>query len=211
MLSSRIDEIVGKLAHFLEPHIHNTSPRHSRRRRYHNTLVTLRPMLSLQPSQARINRRRILSSPDSRKPNTKLTRTRHMLRCTPNRNRTSRTMPRRTMMATTAMAECPCPRHTRPSAGNLNSETTNSRLLEPNTNRGRGTSATNNASFRMHTWRRSQPSEIAHSLCTCVFLRVGAKVPSIDRKAHCLDAAKSRQAAQPGHDANHEEACSVFV
>lgn len=131
MLSSRIDETADKLADFPTHHIHNISPRHSRRRRYPNTLVTRRPMLSLRPSQARINRRRIVSSPDRRKPNTTLTRTRHMLRCTPNRNRTPRTMPRRTMMATTAMAACPCPRHTRPSAGNSNSETTNSRSLEP--------------------------------------------------------------------------------
>jgi hypothetical protein len=112
MLSSHTDEIAGRLADFLAHHIHNISPRHSRRRRYRNTLATLRPTLSRR-SPVRINprSRKTRSSRDSRKLST--IRTRHMPRCTPNRNRMSRTMPRRTMKATTAMAECPCRRHTK--------------------------------------------------------------------------------------------------
>jgi hypothetical protein len=112
MLSSRIDETAGKLADFQGHRIHNISPRRSRRRRYRNTLAILLPTPSRRsPVRISPRSRRVRSSRDSRKVSTTLTR--RMRRCTPNRNRTSRTMPRRTMMATTAMVECPCPLHTR--------------------------------------------------------------------------------------------------
>ena len=117
MLSNRTDETADKLVEFLLHHIHSISPQHSRRRRYRNTLVTLSPTLSRPRSLAPTNRNsnKTPNRRDRRKAN--ITPTQRMPRCTRSRNRTSRTMPRRTMMATTATAECPCPRHTRPSAG----------------------------------------------------------------------------------------------
>ena len=135
MLSSRIDETADRLAHCLVRHIHNISPQHSRRRRSRNMLVILHLTPSRRRLQALINhpKHKTPNSPDRRKPST--TPMQHMLRCIRNRNRTSRTMPRRTMMATTAMVGCPCPRHTKSSAGKRwTSETTNARSPEPNTN-----------------------------------------------------------------------------
>lgn len=171
MLSSRIDETADKLAVFLLHHIHNTSPRHSRRRRYHNTLDTLRPTLNRRRSLAHTNHRnrKVTNSRDSRRVNTTLMR--HMRRCTPNRNRTSRTMPRRMMMATTAMVECPCPRHTKPSAGISNSETTNARSMEPNSEPRQGNlSQQNNATVSQpHMDRRLlHGGDCAFGLHVCV-------------------------------------------
>jgi len=153
MLSSRIDETADKLAVILH-HIHNTSPQLSRRRRYRSMLVIRRPTLSHRRLLAHINlhSRRTPSNRGSRKVNTMLTR--HMLRCTLNRNRMSRTIMQRMMMATTAMAECPCPRRTRPSAGISNSETTNAHSMEPSTRSNAGDpQQQNNALFRVHTWQ----------------------------------------------------------
>ena len=130
MLSNRTDETADKLALSLRHHIHNISPRHLRRPRYRNTLATLSPTLSRRRSRALTNHNshKTLSRRDNRKAN--ITPTQHMPRCTRSRNRTSPTMPRRTMMATTATAACPCPRHTKPLVvpGSRNSETTNSPL-----------------------------------------------------------------------------------
>jgi hypothetical protein len=207
MLFSHTDEIAGRLADFLAHHIHNISPRHSRRRRYRNTLATLRPTLSRR-SPVRINprRRKTRSSRDSRKLSTILTR--HMPRCTPNRNRMSRTMPRRTMMATTAMAECPCPHHTRPSVRISNSETTNARSLEPIT----GSSQRILSNEAMHCFAckhgaRCERLEIARSNRTRAqraFIQIRGKAVSAAPESHCLDTAESRQ-AQPGQDSNLEK------
>jgi hypothetical protein len=130
MLSNRTDETADKLAVSLRHHIHNISPRHSRRRKYRSTLAMLSPTLSRLRSLVLTNHNmhRTPSRRDNRKAKTTLMR--RMPRCTPSRNRTSRTMPRRTMMATTATAACPCPLHTKPLVvpGSRNSETTNSPL-----------------------------------------------------------------------------------
>jgi hypothetical protein len=204
MLFSRIDEIAGRLADFLGHHIHNTSPQHSRRRRYRNTLVTLRPTPSRRsPVRISPHSRRIRSSRDSRKLST--TRTRRMHRCMPNRNRTSRTMPRRTMMATTAMAECPCPHHT--SSGISNSETTNAHSLEPKT----ASSQRNRSNEAMHCFAcrhgaRCERLKIAHLNRTTAqrFAQNRGKTVSVARESHCLDTAESRQ-AQSGHNVNLEK------
>ena len=173
MLSSLIDETADKLAASLRHHIHNISPRHLRRPKYRNTLATLSPTLSRRRSRAPTNhnRHKTPSRRDNRKANN-TTLMRRMPRCTRSRNRTSRTMPRRTMMATTATAACPCPRHTKLLVvpGSRNSETTNSPLAGTEHAPTQGIlSDKTNALFRSHTWQAwhahdayTPHAEIAH-------------------------------------------------
>lgn len=117
MLSNRTDETAVKSALYQARPILNTRLRHSQHHICRSTLATLHRMPSRRPLRVRINHRsrRIRSSPAN---SHRITiPTRHMRRCTVNRNSTCRTRARRKTMATTVMVECPCLRRT--SAGTL--------------------------------------------------------------------------------------------